>query len=64
MGGALAAMASHCGDFSCRASPLGLQGLVVVAPRLVATAFGVFPDRGSDQCPLHCKDHQRSPSYS
>ena len=53
---------SHRGGFfCCRAWALGRVGFsssvwVVVARGLnCCTAFEIFPDQGSDQCPLHCK---------
>ena len=59
--------ASHCNGFSCCGARAlgtwasvvvahGLQsaGSVVVAPRLrCSVACGIFPDQGSNPCPLH-----------
>ena len=59
--------ASHCGGFSCcRARALGAWASVVVAHRLYSAgsvvvvhglscsvACGIFPDQGSNPCPLH-----------
>ena len=47
--------ASHFGGFSrCGAQPLGMQASVVVALRLSCpVACGIFPDQGSNLCPLH-----------
>ena len=59
--------ASHCNGFSrCRAQALGVwasvavarglssTGSVVVVHRLsCSTACGIFPDQGSNPCPLH-----------
>ena len=59
--------ASHCSGFSCcGAWGLGVQASVVVALRLqstdsvvvahrlsCSTACGIFPDQGSNPCPLH-----------
>ena len=47
--------ASHCGGFSCRGAPaLGLPALVVVVPGFTCpAACGIFPDQGSNPCPLH-----------
>ena len=56
-GGALCctAWASHCGGFSCcRARALGTRASVVVVHGLsCSTACGIFPDQGSNPCPLH-----------
>ena len=72
---------SHCSGFSCRgARALGPQASVVVARRLQSTgsvvvahglscsaACGIFPDQGSNPCPLHWQadseplHHQGSP---
>ena len=63
----LIAVASHCGGFSCcRARALGTWASVVVAHGLQSTgsvvvvhglscsaACGIFPDQGSNPCPLH-----------
>ena len=63
--------ASHCGGFSCcGAQGLGTQasvvvahglqsaGSVVVAHRLsCSAACGIFPDQGSNLCPLHWQAH-------
>ena len=66
-------VASHCGDFSLWRL-LSLQstgsrstGSVVVVPgRSCPVACGIFPDQGSNLCPLHWQnseavDHQGSP---
>ena len=61
------ARASHCGGFSCcRARALGTWASVVVAHGLqsagsvvvvhglsCSTTCGIFPDQGSNPCPLH-----------
>ena len=49
------AWASHCGGFSCcGALALGAQASVVVAHGLsCSVACGIFPDQGSNPCPLH-----------
>ena len=56
------AWASHCGGFSCcGARPLGAWASVVVAVGSVVVAHGlscsaacgIFPDQGSNLCPLH-----------
>ena len=61
------AWASHCSGFSCcRAWALGVQASVVVARGLsnagsvvvarglsCSAACGIFPDQGSNPCPLH-----------
>ena len=56
------AWTSHCGGFSCYgARALGVQASVVVAHRLssvvhrlsCSAACGIFPDQGSNPCPLH-----------
>ena len=53
---------SHCGGFSCcgawalgaQASVVWLAGSVVVAHGLsCSTARGIFPDQGSNPCPLN-----------
>ena len=46
---------SHCGGFSCcRAWALGTRASVVVAHGLSCSeACGIFPDQGSNPCPLH-----------
>ena len=59
--------ASHCSGFSCGARALGLSDSGAAAHRLqgagsVVAAHGlrcpevcgIFPDQGSNQCPLHC----------
>ena len=47
--------ASHCGGFSCcRAHALDTWASVVVAQALsCSSACGIFPDQGSNPCPLH-----------
>ena len=75
------ARASHCGGFSsCGARALGMRASVVVARGLQSTgsvvvvhglscsaAGGIFPDQGSNPCPLHWQvdsqplRHQGSP---
>ena len=75
------AWASHCGGFSCcGARALGTRASVVVARGLQSTgsvvvvhglscsaACGIFPDQGSNLCPLHWQAdsqplrHQGSP---
>ena len=47
--------ASHCGGFSCcEARALGMWAPVVVAHGLsCSTVYGIFPDQGSNPCPLH-----------
>ena len=59
--------ASHCGGFSCcRAQALGAPASIVVAGGLSScglqalehrhvgsAACGIFPDQGSNPCPLH-----------
>ena len=46
--------ASHCSGFSCGARALGVQASVVVAHGLsCSAACGIFPDQGSNPCPLH-----------
>jgi len=49
------ALLSGCGGFSCcRAQALGLLGSVVAAQGLSChLAGGIFPDEGSNLCPLH-----------
>ena len=48
------AWASHCGGFSCRAWALGaLASVVVVHGLSCSAAGGIFPDQGSNLCPLH-----------
>ena len=49
--------ASHWGGFSwCRAPALGAQASEAVALKLSCpVACGIFPDQGSNPCPLHCK---------
>ena len=62
----------QCAGFSCcRAWALGTQASVVVALRLrCSTACGIFPDQGSNLCPLHWQvdskplRHQGSPDHS
>ena len=58
------AWASHCGGFSCcraqalgaRASVVSTHGSVVVVYGLIcAMTCGIFPDQGSNLCPLHYK---------
>ena len=46
--------ASHCGGFSCcGARALGTRASVVVAHRFsCSAACGIFPDQGSNPCPL------------
>ena len=51
--------ASRCGDFSCcgatSAQVLTAQVSVAVAHRLSGPkTHGIFPDQGSNLCPLHC----------
>ena len=44
----------HCGSSSCGAQALGSQASVVVVLRLSCSmACGVFPDWGTNSCPLH-----------
>ena len=44
---------SHCGGLSCRAWALDTQASVPVALRLgCPEACGIFPDQGSNPCPL------------
>ena len=47
--------ASHCSGFSCGgAQALGARASVVVVHRLSCSlACGIFPDQGSNPCPLH-----------
>ena len=55
--------ASHCSGFACcRAWALGAWASVVVArglsscgsrPQFCSIACGIFPDKGSNPCPLH-----------
>ena len=54
---ALSQAASHCSRFSCcGAQALGPQALAIVAHGLSCpTACGIFPDQGSNSCPLHHK---------
>ena len=49
------ARASHCGGFSCcRAQALVMRASIVVAHELnCSVACGIFPDQGSNLCPLH-----------
>ena len=49
------ARASHCSGFSCcGAQALGAWASVVVARGLsCSVACGIFPDQGSNPCPLH-----------
>ena len=49
------AKASCCGGFSCRGAwALGGPGSVLVAHGLsYSKAWGIFPDQGSNPCPLH-----------
>ena len=46
---------SHCGGFSCcGARALGARASLVVAHGLSCSmACGIFPDQGSNPCPLH-----------
>ena len=63
--------ASHCGGFShCRAGTPGALASAVVAHRLSCpVARGIFPDQGSNPCPLNWQadscplDHQGSPLH-
>ena len=63
------AQASHCGSFSCcRAQVLGCPGSAAVVHWLSCpAAHGIFPDQGSNPCPLHWQvdsyplSHQRNP---
>ena len=50
--------ASHCGGFSCcGARALGTWASVVVAHGLsCSAACGIFPDQGSNPCPLHWQE--------
>ena len=77
------ARASHCGGFSCfRARDLGARASVVLARGLwsagsvvvvhglsCSAACGIFPDQGSNSCPLHWQmdsyplHHQGSPKH-
>ena len=46
--------ASDCGGFSCGAQALGHVGSAIVAHGLIcSTAHEIFPDQGSNPCPLH-----------
>ena len=47
--------ASRCGGFSCcGAQSQGVQASVVVVPGFCCPkAHGIFPDQGSNPCPLH-----------
>ena len=47
--------ASHCGGFSCcGARAVGARASVVVAHGLsCSAACGIFPEQGSNPCPLH-----------
>ena len=46
--------ASDCGGFSYGAQALGHVGSAIVAHGLIcSTAHGIFPDQGSNPCPLH-----------
>ena len=64
--------ASHCGGFSCcRLQALECLGSVVVAHGFSCPlACGIFPDQGSNLCPLHQQvdsqllDHQGSPVFT
>ena len=56
------------GSSYCGAQALGCAGSVVVAHRLICpVACGIFPDQGSNRCPLHWQadsyplDHPGSP---
>ena len=45
---------SHCSGFSCRTQALEYLGSVVVAHGLSCSrACGIFPDEGSNPCPLN-----------
>ena len=45
--------ASHCCGFSCCEQALGTWALVLVAQtRSCSVSCGIFPDQGSDPCPL------------
>ena len=48
-------LASHCGGFSCcRAWALGLMGFSSWGAGLsCSVACGIFPEQGSNLCPLH-----------
>lgn len=42
----------------CRPQALGHTGAAVLGHGLSCSrACGIFPDQGSDRCPLHCKAH-------
>ena len=64
--------ASHCGGFSCcGVQALGMRAPVVVTHGLrCSAACGIFPDQGSNTCPLHWQAdsqplrHQGSPTPS
>ena len=49
------AWAPQCGGFSCyRARALGVRASVVAAHGLSCSMVcGIFPDQGSNPCPLH-----------
>ena len=48
------AWASHCSGFSCHgAQALGCAGSVVAHGLSCPAACGIFPDQGSNLCPLH-----------
>ena len=66
-------IASNCAEsgvaLCCGAAALGHVGSRVVAPGLsCSAAHGIFPDQGSNPCPLHCRadsqplDQQGSPT--
>ena len=49
------ARASHCSGFSC-CGALGAWAAVAVVHGLsYPSACGIFPEQGSNLCPLHCK---------
>ena len=46
--------ASYCGGSSCcRAQALGVRAVVVAPGLSCSAACGIFPDQGSNPCPLH-----------
>ena len=55
--------ASRCNGFCCRAQALGHAGsrhagaAVLVQGLSCSVARGIFPDQGSNRCPLQCKAH-------
>ena len=57
------AWASRCNGFCCRAQALGHAGsrhagaAVLVQGLSCSVARGIFPDQGSNWCPLQCKAH-------